>query len=144
MFVYRSSRSSASRVGFCWAFSGVGWEACSCSRRRRWISCRISLHTHRTQKTALPECTQFMIIILLWDGKYEYIMSYFEEHLIMVTNKHRVKALTAYGNLEICKTSNRSKTHLFLFSNSAMSCLCCLLASKLKLRSVGGHCWKTK
>lgn len=38
-----SSRSSASNVGFCWAFSGVGWEACSCSRRRRWISCRISL-----------------------------------------------------------------------------------------------------
>lgn len=40
---YLSSRSSASNVGFCWAFSGVGWEACSCSRRRRWISCRISL-----------------------------------------------------------------------------------------------------
>lgn len=32
---YRSSRSSASSVGFCWAFSGVGWEACSCSSRRR-------------------------------------------------------------------------------------------------------------
>lgn len=40
---YLRSRSSASRVGFCWAFSGVGWEACSCSSRSRWISCKISL-----------------------------------------------------------------------------------------------------
>ena len=43
MLTYLRSRSSASSVGFCWAFSGVGWDACSCSRRRRWISCRISL-----------------------------------------------------------------------------------------------------
>lgn len=43
ILTYLSKRSSASSVGFCWAFSGVGWEACSCSSRRRWISCRISL-----------------------------------------------------------------------------------------------------
>ena len=42
-FSYLRSRSSASRVGFCCAFSGVGWEACSCSSRSLWISCRISL-----------------------------------------------------------------------------------------------------
>lgn len=30
-------------------------------------------------------------------------------------------------------------SHLFLFSSSAMSCLCCLLASKLKLASAGGR-----
>ena len=36
-------------------------------------------------------------------------------------------------------------SHLFLCSSSAISCLCCLLASKLKLRSVGGHCcWNTR
>lgn len=37
------SRSSASSVGFCCAFSGVGCEACSCSSRSLWISCKISL-----------------------------------------------------------------------------------------------------
>lgn len=31
--------------------------------------------------------------------------------------------------------------YLFLFSSSAISCLCCLLASKLKPRSVGGRGW---
>lgn len=41
---YLRSRSSVRSVGFCWAFSGVGWEACSCSKRSRWISWRISLN----------------------------------------------------------------------------------------------------
>jgi len=51
-----------------------------------------------------------MIIIILRDS--EYIMSYFnlavefEGHLMMVTNKHRVKPLPSYGNLEICKEKN--------------------------------------
>lgn len=40
---YLRSRSSASRVGFCWPLAGGGWDASSCWRRRRWISCRISL-----------------------------------------------------------------------------------------------------
>ena len=31
------------------------------------------------------------------------------------------------------------RSYLFLFSSSAISCLCCLLASKLKLKSVGGR-----
>lgn len=31
--------------------------------------------------------------------------------------------------------------YLFLFSSSAISCLCCLLASKLKPRSAGGRGW---
>ncbi len=47
---YLSCLSSASRVGFCWTLSGVGRHACSCSARKRWISCKISLKTH----TALP------------------------------------------------------------------------------------------
>lgn len=40
------SRSSASRVGFCWTLSGGGWDASSCWSRSRWISCRISLQTN--------------------------------------------------------------------------------------------------
>lgn len=46
---YLRSRSSVSSVGFCWAFSGVGWEACSCSKRSLWISWRISLHKSDSQ-----------------------------------------------------------------------------------------------
>lgn len=39
----------------------------------------------------------------------------------------------------------RYRFYLFLFSSSAISCLCCLLASKLKPRSAGGHCcWRDK
>lgn len=56
MHTYLSKRSSASSVGFCWAFSGVGWEACSCSSRRRWISCRISL---RWQEALLVSDSSF-------------------------------------------------------------------------------------
>lgn len=40
---YLRSRSSASKVGFCWPLSGGGWDASSCWMRSRWISCRISL-----------------------------------------------------------------------------------------------------
>lgn len=47
---YLRSRSSASRVGFCCAFSGVGWEACSCSSRSLWISCKISLRREEGNK----------------------------------------------------------------------------------------------
>lgn len=43
LWTYLRSRNSARRVGFCCAFSGVGWDACSCSSRSLWISCRISL-----------------------------------------------------------------------------------------------------
>lgn len=58
MLTYLRSRSSASSVGFCWAFSGVGWDACSCSRRRRWISCRISLDRQGGWKRWLRDASQ--------------------------------------------------------------------------------------
>lgn len=51
LWTYLRSRSSARRVGFCWAFSGVGWDACSCSSRSLWISCRISLGEENKWKT---------------------------------------------------------------------------------------------
>lgn len=40
------------------------------------------------------ESSQFMIMNILWDSKYEYLMSYFnlslvfEENLMIVTNKY--------------------------------------------------------
>lgn len=60
--------------------------------------------------------------------------------------------LISKGNISCCKQRwqfepvthiAKNLYYLFLFSSSAISCLCCLLASKLKLRSVGGHCcWR--
>jgi len=50
------SRSSASRVGFCWPLSGSGWDASSCWRRSRWISCRISLWSVQTYASTTSHC----------------------------------------------------------------------------------------
>lgn len=58
---YLRSRSSVRSVGFCWAFSGVGWEACSCSRRSRWISWRISLNVLASQ--SVPQIAMVEVII---------------------------------------------------------------------------------
>lgn len=53
---YLSCLSSASRVGFCWTLSGVCWHVCSCSTRKRWISCKISLkHTHTQLQTLIQK-----------------------------------------------------------------------------------------
>lgn len=71
-----------------------------------------SPYIHITQKkqkfTSMPpiESSQFMIMNILWDSKYEYLMSYFnlslvfEENLMIVINKYKS---SDSGNLKICK-----------------------------------------
>lgn len=56
-----------------------------------------------------------------------------------ISSARKTRTRYSRDDLGLQKLAQPLLSYLFLFSSSAISCLCCLLASKLKLKSVGGR-----